>query len=74
MSKWSRRRTKYKPVKIEIGTYARIRALAVSRGVTYQKMVELLVDSYEGGKVVPEKVRAVPEGAKVVAVTFGESS
>ena len=72
MSKWSRRRTKYVSVKVEVGTYARIRQLAGRQGVTRQRMMELLVEAYDSGEV-REKVRAVPAGATVIPVTFEES-
>ena len=70
-SKWHRRTTKYVSIKIEVGTYARVRALALSRGVTRGKMLDLLLDHYDRG-LIELKAEAVPETAKVVPVRFEE--
>jgi len=72
-SKWHRRTTKYVSIKIEVGTYARVRALALGAGVTRGKMLDRLLDYYDRG-VIQLKAEAVPEGAKVVPVTFGDET
>lgn len=60
-------------VRVEVGSYARLSAIARQFGETRGAAIVRVLDYYDGG-VIQMKKEAIPARAKVVPVTFGDEA
>lgn len=60
-------------VRVEVGSYARIGAIARTFGETRGRAIVRVLDYYDRG-VIQVKRESIPEGAKVVPVTFEQET